>query len=562
MTGYKLPNCQDDCFCPSLNLTVNNALENCKGIGLQPCEACNQLLELEARILSAHDILVDLKAKYQAAKAKVNNKHDRFSGPIPVEVVSRIFESYIEAADDEVDDTHIPKDPAHGHHDQPLEGYMRSGKALAKSLTTLTSVCSNWQHIARTTPSLWTSIVIPIDGDMTSSGQSMPEMVEAWLGRSGGLPVNITIYEVDEYIISKPSIKPIVELVLKYITRWSSLRVHSPNSEKLLFDGFAASPASARVLQHVEFAGDTFSAPISDVPTLRTLRMFGQPSQGLGNCWQYLTVLRFDMIAIRDAFTVLCYAIRVVDCTLWISGNRENLPKTPLKKIVRPHLRNLAFGGANHTYRGGLPFSILDIILRYVEAPSLDTLVLKEFWGGSSYLHGPTLFSEMVAIFREWIQQTVLTKVTITGVNHLRDNEFLQIFEGMPNTVKHVIVSSAERRLLGWNLILDLFFQDLHKSNNVLLPNLNRLEYWGCQNFQWMDVVNTLRMRGATSVDGLRLDFHLYTGGRYIDARKHDLDHQIVSEILSLKALPGLCINITDADDNSDLLEKVLQAEK
>ncbi|KAF4619680.1 hypothetical protein D9613_004901 [Agrocybe pediades] len=577
MPGFKFPNCEEDCFCSSLNLTANNALDTCKAAGERLCDACNELFVLEAQILRAHDLLVDLKAQYHVAKTKVNNAHDRFSGHIPPEISSRIFEEYMASVED--DKPQGCKDPAYDHIDSPAERYKRSGERISEALVTLASVSRNWKTITRTTPSLWRSITIPIAGDKRSRLRGMtPEKVETWLKRSGGLPVKVSMYEIDELLVTKASTRPYTDLLLKYIHRWQNLRIQSSTAEELLLDGIMSSFSSIKTLEHLEMGGETFSAAIPGISTLKTLRFFWHPRQVMDDNWRYFTVIRFDMISIRDAFTVLSYAFRVEDCTLYISNTRENIPAATLKTIVRPQLKHLVFGGANQSYRGGLPFDVLQILLRCVEVPSLQTLVLKEFWGGSSYLHGRELFEDMIPIFRNWVQQTSLTKLTITGINYLRDNEFLQILQAMPSTLTHVSTSSLERRLLAWNLILDHFFQALQAtSGDILLPNLCSFEYWGCQTFQWDSVLRAIRSRlnmrsknsaltfqsrksTSSTSDALRFCFHLYTEGRYIDLRKHDLDADVAYDLLSLQEeCPEMHLCVSDANDHANLVEKVLQ---
>ncbi|THU96894.1 hypothetical protein K435DRAFT_82603 [Dendrothele bispora CBS 962.96] len=72
-------------------------------------------------------------------------------------------------------------------------------RSLSEAPLLLGQVCRRWREVSLSTPRLWTSlhIVIPTDADpdvLCSILESRRKGVEAWLGRSGVLPLSISIY--------------------------------------------------------------------------------------------------------------------------------------------------------------------------------------------------------------------------------------------------------------------------------------------------------------------------------------------------------------------------------
>ena len=92
----------------------------------------------------------------------------------------------------------------------------RSTKDVAPLL--LCNVCSMWRAAALSTPRLWQTLFLDF-------GQTMPEPKEAvamthtWIGRSGMLPLTLSLFAGDEDLV-----KAMVNALINYTSRWEHVR--------------------------------------------------------------------------------------------------------------------------------------------------------------------------------------------------------------------------------------------------------------------------------------------------------------------------------------------------
>jgi hypothetical protein len=108
-------------------------------------------------------------------------------------------------------------------------------------------VCSSWRRIAYSTPGLWNvlHIAIPNPDKGEADGTLAPlrlEAVKDWLGRTGSLPLYISLFPAappapDIYNYEPPSIIPdynhiyqYAEALMEFADRWGSLTVYVPLS--------------------------------------------------------------------------------------------------------------------------------------------------------------------------------------------------------------------------------------------------------------------------------------------------------------------------------------------
>ncbi|KAF7759691.1 hypothetical protein Agabi119p4_11386 [Agaricus bisporus var. burnettii] len=89
-------------------------------------------------------------------------------------------------------------------------------------------VCSQWRRIAYSTPKLWCSLHITVPPLTYPQARAMFEASEAWIARSGILPLSISISNAKWMQMSMDQFRPYFELITKHARRWRSIRVQIP----------------------------------------------------------------------------------------------------------------------------------------------------------------------------------------------------------------------------------------------------------------------------------------------------------------------------------------------
>ncbi|KAJ7782631.1 hypothetical protein B0H16DRAFT_1356984 [Mycena metata] len=199
----------------------------------------------------------------------------------------------------------------------------------------LCRVCSAWRKVALVTPRLWCSLSLHL-GRRPGAWKTF---LESWLGRSGQLPLSLSIESDPTVQVYQYFNDHIVKLLLKHAKRWHRLRLDVPSSSltKLL-------NASFPLLEHLEidarnpFPGLFFSA--SDAPRLQRFSLISGMSNpsSLHVPWDRLT--HFDApnypFQRQECFSMLAKYQNLTRCTIHISSvtpttaTQQNLP--PLLK--------------------------------------------------------------------------------------------------------------------------------------------------------------------------------------------------------------------------------------
>ncbi|EKM75405.1 hypothetical protein AGABI1DRAFT_80012, partial [Agaricus bisporus var. burnettii JB137-S8] len=96
-------------------------------------------------------------------------------------------------------------------------------------------VCSQWRRIAYSTPKLWCSLHIAVPPLTYSRARAIFKAYEAWIARSGILPLSISISDdtgTDRYMDGS---RPYFDLITMHTRRWRSIYFQVPFGDKLDF---------------------------------------------------------------------------------------------------------------------------------------------------------------------------------------------------------------------------------------------------------------------------------------------------------------------------------------
>ena len=130
-----------------------------------------ELAAVEAQIEKTGAIMQRLVMKALVLKSRINDTTSPFLRLLPPEIISIIFELCT---------------PSWSLHPTDPADYDREALPLK-----LGSVCSGWRKIAWTTPTLWASAsLFPTRCKINSQ----VSLLDEWLGRSGDLPLYISLY--------------------------------------------------------------------------------------------------------------------------------------------------------------------------------------------------------------------------------------------------------------------------------------------------------------------------------------------------------------------------------
>ncbi|KAJ7224764.1 hypothetical protein C8J57DRAFT_1390740 [Mycena rebaudengoi] len=282
----------------------------------------------------------------------------------------------------------------------PLNSSM-SGK---ESPLLLCHICRAWRHLALHTPTLWTSLHIaaPSAGNH-SAFVKKNNIVNAWLSRSGSLPLSISCNIVSSTfgIMTEAYITMILETLVRYSRRWQHVRFVLPNYTVFLplatlnaKDVPMLQSMSIKGFTHQPSDPDWESVSFINTPTLRSAS-FAYDSAHLLQvpiCWGQLLhlSLRVDaqsfrpiagaqpVISTAEVFTILAqcalletfaftiplpvpHQLPSVICRmehlrqLYVSGGNPRTAPPFFSRLELPVLRRLEFHGSTSS-RGPLPF--------------------------------------------------------------------------------------------------------------------------------------------------------------------------------------------------------------
>ncbi|KAF9462302.1 hypothetical protein BDZ94DRAFT_1261564 [Collybia nuda] len=246
----------------------------------------NQLNQFDTEINHLHRVLNELTSKRNQLHAQIIS-HKNLIAPlrrIPQELLQEIFIHC------------LPTDhnAAMSCHEPPL---------------LLGRVCSRWRSVALSTPRLWSGIHIVIGSIPSQEGlesvDQIPDVhaaVEEWLGRSGGLPLSISLFQAPYTITNQEYVDNLISTLVQFSSRWRNMSLLLSSQPPSLL--FSLSHQTFPLLERFSFHGVTADSP-SPFPELAPLDIFRAPrikstsSHHLGTLpknmgWSQLTFLSLE----------------------------------------------------------------------------------------------------------------------------------------------------------------------------------------------------------------------------------------------------------------------------
>src|SRR5882762_1469322 len=163
----------------------------------------HDILLLDEEIDQLQAVLVELQRKHDALAMHLQ-AHRNLLAPVrklPMEVMSEIFILCL-----------------------PDKQHDSNGYALSHAVLLPGQICRLWREAALSTPSMWSSIVIPILPRLRPGSLTM---AITWLRRSGGHPLSLRINGIETY---NNDINPLLEFIVA-----SSFRLKAINFDPNLF---------------------------------------------------------------------------------------------------------------------------------------------------------------------------------------------------------------------------------------------------------------------------------------------------------------------------------------
>ncbi|KAJ7260107.1 hypothetical protein C8J57DRAFT_1184678 [Mycena rebaudengoi] len=207
----------------------------CKRIRELLIQPCREAAELREEIQRLQQKLESLDDSIDAHRALVSPARR-----IPDDIVQEIFK------------TSLPP--------------QNSAMSSAESPLLLCHICKAWRNLALHTPALWTSLHIVAPAGNHSAFVERNDVVDAWLSRSGSLPLSISchiVYTRTFGVTTEAFASIILETLIRYSHRWQHVRFVVPNYTSLL--PLATLNASdVPILQSVSIKGFTYQPGAAD----------------------------------------------------------------------------------------------------------------------------------------------------------------------------------------------------------------------------------------------------------------------------------------------------------
>ncbi|KDR84124.1 hypothetical protein GALMADRAFT_205867 [Galerina marginata CBS 339.88] len=424
------------------------------------CPPCEELARVDEEVARAYDLLANLAKHRQAIKERINIHHDTLIQILPVEVASRIFITYVDDINAELD----------------LEEEGIVMKRIVHPPFVLAAVCKDWRDIVTSTPQIWSTANIHIGRNVIPE----VELTIQWITRSGRLPLNISL---SLWSVPNPdSLSPLFQAIREQAPRWRRLSLRLPSNFYPIFikDITRAPFLEYLQLYHPRFHGGGFHLP--NTPLLSRLHLSDTPLANLTLQWDNLTDLQAQDTFVNEILEIFRRAQQLVTCKLEILEGfaHEELYPVPAAPIVHLSLKDFEVGLQRCD---GLVD--LELLLDKLVLPSLDRFVYHS--GG----HGPepNTADHFISFFTR--SQCLLTTL-VMKVGGKDEILVLRILEHLP-TVRTLSISGNNSSV---HILTDGFWKrlsgDISTRNEEFLPRLESLQFRGRRSFSWIYFLQTI----------------------------------------------------------------------
>lgn len=322
-----LVECSNHAAASTTRLSVPYLL--CKKFSLEACDACASLKDIDSRIHDVQESLRKLLDARQQIVIEANRCHDPMS-TVPVEVISQIF--------------------LYSTEGQYSEGFRLPATRLA-------AVSRRWRYITLSLQQLWTSIRL---SETTLTGGA--EVLGKWLGRSGQLPlrISITCRPRSKFPIPDSWVQTL-DILSTSFTRWDRLYLDIPPA---VMSHIKGKPSAHSILTQLEVISDYNENPVLNLfhtasPTYLTIKFIRFKALKIG--WGSLVHLDVQNMRLCDCVEMFRHCINLEECDItgYNHGNEEIPPLG--SPHVLPSLRRLHI--AHNMER---------VLFRYLTLPSLE----------------------------------------------------------------------------------------------------------------------------------------------------------------------------------------------
>jgi hypothetical protein len=403
------------------------------------CNRCSDALEEGC---DPWDDLAELDALLERdLKRKINQLQSPIIRQLPPDVTSTIFEFCVpDFADHQI----LP--------------YTKEDHSIPLSLG---AICSYWREIAWSTPSLWSSLVVLVP---SRHHDIATDIAQAWLARSGQLPLSIRILSG----FYNTAIPALADIINQYSTRWSDLDLFIPDC---YYQHFHATDMHAPILKSIRFNCSIRAEIVNfqlTCPRLERAHFSCIPMDGTNIQWDNLTYLTLHNMSIIDSLLILRKTPRLVFCKVsgYFSRNGERGIGAPVLTSLRS-LQTLT----------GYPEDFLNNLI----APQLEEFSLPDYYNPSM---------EVITSFLKRSACSLRSLSMIFSVFPPYFEGFMRLLQSMPSLNKLSIISIAStihydvtledydpRNLL--QLVAKVFSSQSTSLQQGFLPNLKILEYTG-----------------------------------------------------------------------------------
>ena len=262
----------------------------------------------------------------------------------------------------------------------PNQRYIRPDSANAPMA--LCQVCSAWRSIAFSIPQLWSSISVTVSTNCDVG--KMKDGVQAWLGRSGALPLSLALGGVQTRSAESPRLlclDPILDEFISFIGRWEAVKLDvTGDSSRLVlgigalrapllrrFEGFQQFHTWTLVRPLVSFIGA--SPFLTDIVWDLPFAAYGRGPPTAGLPWSQLT--RFEShrgIGVEEFVDVLRCCPSLVEGSFRLVTSINDGHSPPTTSLVHHSLATLTICFGHDK---------LELFLKHLTLPMLHDLTVK-----------------------------------------------------------------------------------------------------------------------------------------------------------------------------------------